>query len=108
MSNLVANPIPPATVGVFLPPMIVLAINMLSSSNNFTLKKDQSTVSPPSTNILINHINNPYVLTFSTAAGKESEERQEYWENLANIHFKSLNVRHKHIKANTANINNCS
>jgi len=50
-------------------------------------------------NVLISHINNPYVLTFSTAAGKENEERQEYWENLANIHFKSLNVRHKHIKA---------
>tara|TARA_X000000368_G_scaffold413852_1_gene402615 strand:- start:933 stop:1676 length:744 start_codon:yes stop_codon:yes gene_type:complete len=50
-------------------------------------------------NVLLSYINNPYVLTFSTAAGKESEEKQEYWENLANTHFKSLNVRHKHIKA---------
>ena len=50
-------------------------------------------------NVLLSYIKDPYVLTFSTAAGKENKERQEYWENLANIHFSTLNVRHKHIKA---------
>jgi len=49
--------------------------------------------------ILLSYIKDPYVLTLSTAAGKESKERQEYWENLAYTHFKSLNVPHKHIKA---------
>ena len=39
------------------------------------------------------------VLTFSTAAGKESDERLSYWENLAIQHFKDLNVNHKHIDA---------
>ena len=41
----------------------------------------------------------PYVLTFSTAAGKESDARLSYWENLAIEHFKNLNVRHTHIDA---------
>ena len=49
--------------------------------------------------VLLSYIKDPYVLTLSTAAGKESKERQEYWENLSNTHFKSLNVPHKHIKA---------
>ena len=48
---------------------------------------------------LFSTIDNPYVLSFSTAAGKESIERQEYWKNLAIEHFKSLNFRHKHIEA---------
>ena len=48
---------------------------------------------------LFNTIDNPYVLSFSTAAGKESIERQEYWKNLALNHFKSLGLRHKHIEA---------
>ena len=39
---------------------------------------------------LFSTIDNPYVLSFSTAAGKESIERQEYWKNLAINHFKSL------------------
>ena len=39
---------------------------------------------------LFSTIDNPYVLSFSTAAGKESIERQEYWKNLAVNHFKSL------------------
>ena len=33
--------------------------------------------------VLLSYIKDPYVLTLSTAAGKESKERQEYWENLA-------------------------
>ena len=41
----------------------------------------------------------PSVLTFSTAAGKESDERFLYWKNLANNHFSSLGVKHKHIEA---------
>tara|TARA_Y100000817_G_scaffold126131_1_gene98873 strand:- start:277 stop:948 length:672 start_codon:yes stop_codon:yes gene_type:complete len=41
----------------------------------------------------------PHVLTLSTAAGKESDERLSYWENLAINHFKDLNVSHKHIDA---------
>ena len=48
---------------------------------------------------LFSTIDNPYVLSFSTAAGKESIERQEYWKNLALNHFKSLGLRHKHIEA---------
>ena len=48
---------------------------------------------------LFSTIDNPYVLSFSTAAGKESIERQEYWKNLAIDHFKSLGVRHRHIEA---------
>ena len=48
---------------------------------------------------LFSTIDNPYVLSFSTAAGKESIERQEYWKNLAIDHFKSLNFHHKHIEA---------
>ena len=34
----------------------------------------------------------PYVLTFSTAAGNESDKRLLYWENLAIDHFSSLGV----------------
>ena len=49
---------------------------------------------------LLNYLDeDPYVLTFSTAAGKESDERLSYWENLAIEHFKNLNVSHKHIDA---------
>tara|TARA_B100000941_G_C28450216_1_gene524640 strand:+ start:56 stop:727 length:672 start_codon:yes stop_codon:yes gene_type:complete len=49
---------------------------------------------------LLNYLNEiPYVLSFSTAAGKESDERISYWENLAYEHFKNLNVTHKHIDA---------
>ena len=36
---------------------------------------------------LLDYLNeDPYILTFSTAAGKESDERLLYWENLANSH----------------------
>ncbi len=49
--------------------------------------------------LLFSTIDNPYVLSFSTAAGKEGIERQEYWKNLAIDHFKSLGIRHKHIEA---------
>ena len=52
---------------------------------------------------LISNIDNPYVLSFGTAAGKESIERQKYWKNLATKHFKSLGVRHKHFEANNKN-----
>ena len=49
---------------------------------------------------LLHYLNEtPYVLTFSTAAGKESDERLMYWENLANTHFSNLNVKHQHIDA---------
>ena len=40
-----------------------------------------------------------FLLTFSTAAGRESDERLSYWENLAIEHFKILNVSHTHIEA---------
>ena len=53
---------------------------------------------------LLNYLDDiPYVLTFSTAAGKESDERLSYWENLAIEHFKNLNVNHKHIDARNRN-----
>ena len=39
---------------------------------------------------LFSTIDNPYVLSFATAAGKESIERQEYWKDLAIDYFKSL------------------
>ncbi len=49
---------------------------------------------------LLNYLDDvPYVLTFSTAAGKESDERLSYWESLAIQHFKNLNLNHKHIDA---------
>ena len=32
----------------------------------------------------------PYVLSFPTAAGLESEERIQYWLNLADEHFEKL------------------
>ena len=49
---------------------------------------------------LLNYLDeDPYVLTFSTAAGQESDERLLYWKNLANTHFSNLNVKHKHIDA---------
>ena len=49
---------------------------------------------------LLNYLDDiPNVLTFSTAAGKESDERLLYWKNLAIQHFKDLNVNHKHIDA---------
>ncbi len=49
---------------------------------------------------LLNYLNDiPKVLTLSTAAGKESDKRLSYWENLAIVHFKNLNVNHKHIDA---------
>ena len=41
----------------------------------------------------------PKVLTFSTAAGNESDNRLLYWKNLAEEHFKNLGVEHKHIDA---------
>ena len=50
--------------------------------------------------ILINNIKDtPYALTFSTAAGKESDERLLYWKNLAKNHFAELEVKHNHIDA---------
>ena len=53
---------------------------------------------------LLNYLDDiPYVLTFSTAAGKESNERLLYWKNLAIEHFKNLNVNHKHIDARNRN-----
>ena len=41
----------------------------------------------------------PKALTFSTAAGKESDERLLYWQNLAVDHFSTLGVEHKHFDA---------
>ena len=41
----------------------------------------------------------PKVLTFSTAAGNESENRLLYWKNLAEEHFSKLGVDHNHIDA---------
>ena len=41
----------------------------------------------------------PKALTFSTAAGKESDERLLYWQNLAIDHFSTLGVKHKHFDA---------
>ena len=41
----------------------------------------------------------PKALTFSTAAGKESDDRLIYWKNLAQDHFASLGIEHKHIDA---------
>ena len=57
---------------------------------------------------LLNYLKeNPYVLTFSTAAGKESNERLSYWENLAINHYSKLDVQHKHIDArNRDDLNN--
>ena len=50
--------------------------------------------------ILINNIKDtPYALTFSTAAGKESDDRLLYWQNLAKNHFAELEVKHNHIDA---------
>ena len=43
--------------------------------------------------------NEPYVLSFPTAAGLESEERIQYWLDLADDHFEKLGVQHKSIKA---------
>ena len=49
---------------------------------------------------LLSYLNDdPYVLSFSTAAGKESDVRLSYWENLAQVHFAKLGVEHKHIDA---------
>ena len=45
----------------------------------------------------------PYVLSFPTAAGLESEERIQYWLNLADEHFEKLGVQHKSIKALNVN-----
>ena len=39
------------------------------------------------------------VLTFPTAAGKESASRIDYWCNLATDHFSKFDVEHKNIKA---------
>ena len=41
----------------------------------------------------------PKALTFSTAAGKESDERLLYWQNLAVDHFSTLGIKHKHFDA---------
>jgi len=41
----------------------------------------------------------PKVLTFSTAAGNESDDRLSYWRNLAQDHFSTLGIDHKHIAA---------
>ena len=41
----------------------------------------------------------PKALTFSTAAGNESDNRLLYWKNLAEVHFSSLGIEHKHIEA---------
>ena len=50
--------------------------------------------------ILLNKLNEkPKVVTFPTAAGLESKDRLEYWENLATNHFKSLSVDHINFNA---------
>ena len=41
----------------------------------------------------------PYVLSFPTAAGLESEKRIQYWLDLADHHFEKLGVEHKSINA---------
>ena len=41
----------------------------------------------------------PKVLTFPTAAGKESSSRINYWCDLATSHFSNFDVDHKNIKA---------
>jgi cyanophycinase-like exopeptidase len=49
----------------------------------------------------------PKALTFSTAAGKESDSRLLYWKNLAQDHFAKLGIQHKHIDArNSEDLNN--
>jgi cyanophycinase-like exopeptidase len=50
--------------------------------------------------VLISYLDDtPKVLTFSTAAGKESDNRLHYWKNLAQEHFAKLGIDHKHIDA---------
>ena len=50
--------------------------------------------------ILLERLNDsPRVLTFSTAAGLESDVRRQYWENLAINHFKALKVNHINLDA---------
>ena len=48
---------------------------------------------------LLNKLEDPYVLTFPTAAGQESSSRIDYWSDLANEHFSKLGVRHKDFQA---------
>ena len=48
---------------------------------------------------LLNKLEDPYVLTFPTAAGQESSSRIDYWSDLANEHFSKLGVRHKNFQA---------
>lgn len=57
---------------------------------------------------LIGYLNDtPKALTFSTAAGKESDNRLLYWKNLAQDHFSKLGIQHKHIDArNREDLNN--
>ena len=50
--------------------------------------------------ILLNKLSEkPNVLSFPTAAGKESESRIDYWSNLATEHFSKLEVEHENIRA---------
>ena len=56
------------------------------------------------TDRLLNKLKNePYVLSFPTAAGLESKERIKYWLGLADEHFQKLGVQHKSIKALNVN-----
>ena len=48
--------------------------------------------------------NEPYVLSFPTAAGLESEERINYWLSLADEHFEKLEYntnQYKHLMLTT-------
>ena len=73
------------------PPIIMIAITGSGEFLPSILEVDKK---------LLNYLDDvPYVLTFSTAAGKESDERLSYWESLAIQHFKNLNLNHKHIDA---------
>ena len=48
---------------------------------------------------LINKLDDPYVLTFPTAAGQESSSRIDYWSDLAKDHFSKLGIKHKDFQA---------
>ena len=58
--------------------------------------------------VLLNKLDDPYVLTFPTAAGQESQSRIDYWSNLAKVHFSKLGVKHKDFQALNSEVLNSS
>ena len=56
-------------------------------------------ISPADSQLLEKLSSKPNILSFPTAAGKESSSRIDYWCDLAETHFSQFNANHQNIRA---------